>query len=387
MKKIIFLLVILLVYITPHAQLNLKAKRSPTNKTTNAANTNREAPANTNNKPANSNVDSSALKNTNNPPQQKEVILKDLNLQDSNQKGEPAIIEPIESDPSDTTILGDPGLKSLRQNYSFVNDLEDTAYTQAEEFPLEEQRLRYEDAIFSEMLIEEIDAREKINLPFIYKGKDIYGNDQRLFALLLTAIIQGGIQAFDASVENADRFIVPLKQEELRKLFKGTKDVQLVTDPVTGVTDTQYIYNDRYAAKPDSIYIYRLKTHYVFDKKTSVFYKRILGIAPVARYKNLTGSTSTNAISEKTLFWVYYPDVKNFLSKQYAYNPYNLNKKMTWEELLTARLFSSYIIKSSNQNITDEKISSLIKDPYLRLLKSETIKNRIYDWESDRWEY
>ncbi|MDI9337848.1 MAG: gliding motility protein GldN [Alphaproteobacteria bacterium] len=292
-------------------------------------------------------------------------------------------------DPSDTIsendILDFVPAKSLRLNYGFINNNEETDYTPDEIFPIEEQKIRHEDAVFSEILLEEIDCREKINLPFIYKGKDENGTDQRLFVLLVKAVSSGGITAFED-----DKFTTPKQLSKLRSELKGTKELVLVDNPNDpNIKDTAYIFNTKLAIKTDSVYIFRLKVHYIFDKKTSVFYKRILGIAPIARfaqYGDVKISTTSVPI-ERTVFWLYYPDIKAYLSKQYVYNPFNLTKKMTWEELFNARLFSSYFIKTTHQNFQDEKISQFIKDPYWRLLKSEQIKHRIYDWESDRWEY
>ncbi|MDI9337846.1 MAG: gliding motility protein GldN [Alphaproteobacteria bacterium] len=286
---------------------------------------------------------------------------------------------------SEDDIVDKQPQKSLRSNYGFINNNEETDYSPDDVFPIEEQKLRHEDAVFSEILWEEIDCREKINLPFIYKGKDENGKDQRLFVLLVKAIVDGNITAFED-----DKFTTPKPISRLRTELKGTKELQLVDnafDP--SKKDSVYIFNTKLAVKTDSVYIFRIKVHYIFDKKTSVFYKRILGVAPIARFGQYGDikAPSNAGPNERTVFWLYYPDIKTYLSKQYVYNPFNLTKKMTWEELFNSRIFSSYFIKTTYQNINDEKISQFIKDPYWRLLRSDQIKNRVYDWESDRWEY
>jgi len=61
--------------------------------------------------------------------------------------------------------------------------------------------------------------------------------------------------------------------------------------------------------------------------------------------------------------------------------------RMTWEELLESRMFSSYIIKSEIDNPANKTIARMIKDPILQLLEGDNIKNRIFDYEQNLWSY
>ena len=62
---------------------------------------------------------------------------------------------------------------------------------------------------------------------------------------------------------------------------------------------------------------------------------------------------------------------------------------MTWQELLETRFFASYIIKESNP--LDLRIKDMYpddeRDGITRLLESERIKNELFNFEHDLWEY
>ena len=110
---------------------------------------------------------------------------------------------------------------------------------------------------------------------------------------------------------------------------------------------------------------------------------RILGIAPEKTILNPDGSF--RAVTP--IFWVYYPDLRPMLAKFEAYNGKNFGARMSWEELFESRMFASRIIKSTINNPGDQFIEGFIKDPILRLLEGENIKEKIFNYEQDLWSY
>jgi gliding motility associated protien GldN len=272
----------------------------------------------------------------------------------------------------DTTVQGGFDVKpeiSLRNNYAV-----DRSQTKDRK-PLEYEDLRDDDALFSHFVWREIDGREKINQSFVYPGKDDNG-DQRFFSILLSAIKNDSVVAFSA---DNDRFTIPLTVNQVMALTGGAYDTVDAPDPVTGVVERIITKKPRYS--PDSIYTFRIKEQVVFDKESSRLFTRIIGIAPIAKY--VVGGKSM----PKTLFWVYYPDMRKTLSKFEVYNPRNFASRMTWEELFESRIFSSYIIKSSINNPGDKSLAAMIKDPLFRLLEGENIKQKILNYEQDLWAY
>jgi len=279
----------------------------------------------------------------------------------------------------DTTIVGGFNAKtqkSLRNNYAFFSETSKRKGVQ-ERIPLPYQNLREEDAMFTEFIWEEIDGREKLNRPFVYQAYDDNG-DQRFFAILLRAIEKDQVVAFSAKNDD-DRFTQPISSEQVNDMLKGQLDTTLVKNVDNpNIYDTSIGFN---AIKPDSIYTFRLKEQWIFDKKTSRMYCRIIGIAPIA----------TIVVNEKpvkrTMFWLYYPELRASLAKNEVYNPKNNSTRITWEELFESRYFNSYIIKSSMDNYNDKFMNSIYKDPYRRLQEGEKMRQKIFDYEQDRWVY
>jgi gliding motility associated protien GldN len=245
--------------------------------------------------------------------------------------------------------------------------------------PLEYENIREDDAVYRVRVWREIDIREKINLPFRYAAEEDNGS-QRFIAILLGAIKSGQVTAFSGE---DDRFTTPITFDDAMKAFGGGTTISNHFDDQGNID-----YKVRRARNidPDSIYKFRLKEEWIFDKETSRMYVRILGIAPVVFRKTTDGSIVPG--SEHPVWWVYYPDMRPVLAKYDVYNPKNFGARMTWEDLFEARMFSSYIIKSTLDNPYDQTIAQKYPNSTLfRLLEGEKIKDKIFDYEQSLWSY
>lgn len=299
---------------------------------------------------------------------------------DTTKPGNKPVVDPATIKPSktiDTTIVGGFGEVVPR---SLRNETAADRSQTREKRPLEYEHLREDDWLFSEFIWREIDAREKVNQSFMYPGKDDLG-DQRFFSIMLSAIKNDSVVPFSAEGGD-DRFTKPISYDDIAKMLKGRLDTQLVQNADNpNIVDTAVIYDTKFAPNPDSIYTFRLKEQWIFDKEASRMFVRIIGIAPVA--KLVINGKST----PRTLFWIYYPDLRKTLTKYNVYNNKNYAGRMTWEELFESRFFSSYVVKTSSNNPSDRFLSALIRDPLFRLLEGENIKDRLFNYEQDLWQY
>lgn len=242
--------------------------------------------------------------------------------------------------------------------------------------PLPYEHIREDDAVYKQRVWREIDTREKINLPFRYAANEDNGN-QRFISILFNAIQSGDVTVFSGE---DDRFTTPMTKEEVSKSITGGMDTVPVVDMNGEVTS--YEARQR-MVEPDSIYRFRLKEEWIFDKESSRMFVRILGIAPI-----MTQYTSSGiAVADRTLFWAYYPDLRPTLAKYEVFNGKNFAGRMSWEELFESRFFSSYITKSTLDNPYDKSLREFIKDPLFRLLEGENIKEKIFNYEQDLWSY
>jgi gliding motility associated protien GldN len=243
--------------------------------------------------------------------------------------------------------------------------------------PLAYDHIREDDAVYKQRVWREIDTREKMNLPFRYAAKEDNG-DQRFISILYDAIQSGNVTAFSG---DDDRFTTPLTKDQVAKMVFGGNDTLPVMDINTGEIIKYQVRSKM--MEPDSIYRFRLKEEWIFDKETSRMTVRILGIAPVMMQYTSTGI----AIGDRILFWAYYPDLRPTLAKYEVYNGKNYAGRMSWEELFESRFFSSYITKSTIDNPFDQSLKAYIKDPLFRLLEGENIKEKIFNYEQDLWSY
>jgi gliding motility associated protien GldN len=277
---------------------------------------------------------------------------------------------PINVVKSSGSGIGDSIAPSLRTDNSTDRQLV------RDRVPLTYEHIREDDAVYKQRVWREIDTREKMNLPFRYAANEDNGN-QRFISILYNAVQSGEITVFSGE---DDRFTTPLTKEQVAQTITGGMD----TVPVVDINGEITSYEARQRMiEPDSIYRYRLKEEWIFDKETSRMFVRILGIAPVMRKYTTSGID----IGDQILFWAYYPDLRPTLSKYEVYNGKNYAGRMSWEELFESRFFTSYITKSTLDNTFDRSLREYIKDPLFRLLEGDNIKEKIFNYEQDLWSY
>lgn len=247
--------------------------------------------------------------------------------------------------------------------------------------PLAYEHLRADDAVYRHKIWREIDAREKINLPFRYTADENNGN-QRFISILLKAIQDGEVTAF-SNID--DRFTTPLTLDEVSKVVTGGSTVTDIYDSLGNVVGQKTVQNE---INLDSFYKFQIKEEVIFDKEASRLFWRILGIAPVKKLMTSTGIQIGD--QAYPLFWVYYPDLRPIFAKYEVYNGKNYGQRMTWEELFENRMFSGRIIKSTIDNPMDIPIAQqpgLKENGVFQLLEGERVKEKIFNYELDLWSY
>ncbi len=245
--------------------------------------------------------------------------------------------------------------------------------------PLAYEDLRVDDAVYRQKIWREIDAREKLNLPFRYAADENNGN-QRFISILLKAIQDSAVTVFDPI---DDRFTTPLTISQVAKALGGGGDSVPHYDD-KGLID-RIDWKTR-EVNLDSFYKFRIKEEVIFDKESSRLFWRILGIAPV---KNVYTSTG-EYVGPVAMFWVYYPDMRPIFAKYEIYNGKNIGARMSWEELFETRMFSSRIIKTTLDNPFDLFFNGMpgLKDNgVFQLLEGEKVKEKIFNYEQDLWSY
>lgn len=232
---------------------------------------------------------------------------------------------------------------------------------------LNHEVLREADVVWEQRIWRVIDAREKLNRAFLYPEKPF-------FELLTSAIQQGEVVAFES-----DRFEYQIAPEGLSNVMLSIDTIE-VQDPVTFELERQVVKSE---LDPLEITRYRLKEVWYFDKEASVVKVRILGIAPIKEYYD----DDTGVFKyEAPLFWVYFPEIREFLSHHAMFNDANDASLLSWTDAFELRRFSSYIYKESN--VMDMRLVDLFPDNGVdRLMEADRIKSELFNWEHDLWSY
>ena len=85
------------------------------------------------------------------------------------------------------------------------------------------------------------------------------------------------------------------------------------------------------------------------------------------------------------LFWIYYPEIRYYLSRNFTFNPNNDAQPVSFDDLFMQRHFSSYIYRESNVYNNRDVISYATGMD--AMFEAERIKQEIFEWEHDLWEY
>lgn len=226
--------------------------------------------------------------------------------------------------------------------------------------------VREADIMWQRKIWRVIDVREKMNKPFAYP-------ERHFFSILLDAAVDGDITVY--STEN-DKFTIPLTAEEVAS--KGTRIDTVVTFDIE--TYEEKIEITRNEINPDDIKRFRVKEVWFIDEESSEMRVRILGIAPLKDVLDENGTF----LYEEPLFWVYYPHAREVLAKERAFNAGNGASPLSWEDIMEARYFASYIIKRENE--FDQRLQDYLSGVDI-LYEGEKIKNEIFNKEQDLWSY
>lgn len=246
--------------------------------------------------------------------------------------------------------------------------------------------LRSDDVVFRIRLWEEIDCRQKINLPFVYRAKNDLGEQQNFMAVLLKAVTDPNINVATFSSAFDDQFQLKLSKEDFANQVLGPKVKIEKQDSITGqVISTSFKHNEIVL---DSFFKYHIKEEVIFDRESSRLFWRIIGIAPVQDREVVAGTGIKIPVE---LFWVYFPDLRPILATYKVYNGKNFTSQKSWDDFFQERLFSGYIYKTSQSNFFDRRLQDIpgMKGEVnlLRLYESDNIKNKIFDMEQNAWSY
>jgi len=226
--------------------------------------------------------------------------------------------------------------------------------------------IRQADVFWEKRIWRVVDVREKMNKTFSWP-------ENPFINILIEGASSGEIQLYSTL---DDKFTTPLEPGEIGSMG-GSMDTIVTFDPDTYEEQIKVVRNE---LNWEDIKRYRIKEVWFFDEETSMLQVRILGIAPLKEEYDDNG----NFKFEYPMFWMYYPDCRELLSRKEAYNPLNDAQRMSWEDILEMRFFDSYVWKESN--VHDRRIQDY-KAGVEILFEAEKIEESILNFEHDLWSF
>ena len=231
--------------------------------------------------------------------------------------------------------------------------------------------IREADIAWQKKIWRVLDTREKMNLPFRYPEKPLFN--------VFREMIENG----DITVFEDEKFTTALTPEEVEKSLNRV-DTSVIFDYDTYEEKVQVVKSE---ISWEDINRFRVKEIWFFDEESSRLRVRILGLAPE---RDVYDDETQEFKYSLPLFWIYYPEARNLLSKHRIFNENNDMAPMTWAALFESRFFSSVIYKSSN--VLDLRVKDMFDASKENsnidiLLESKKIKAELFNFEHDFWTY
>jgi gliding motility associated protien GldN len=238
--------------------------------------------------------------------------------------------------------------------------------------------LREADVMYAWRVERIIDVREKMNTCMSWPKNP-------LWKVLETSVMKdGGLTPYFSDSLNR-----PMSQSDIVKKLNYETTIQVQVDP-----------NDPYNLKDSTVQVvydwetikrYKIMEDWIFDKKESRFYCRIIYVAPM--FQPYAGGMT---VPEQPICYLRYHDnsfadsatFRNICVNQEVYNRFNDAARLTYDDYFEQRMFTSYIVKESN--MFDLKIKGFDEykdDGVAALLESDNIKKKLFEFEHDLWEF
>ena len=238
--------------------------------------------------------------------------------------------------------------------------------------PIPYPPLRKADVMWSKRVWRTIDFRQKMNQSFYYPI-EAHNNWRSFMQVIIDALKEGSITAYDISP--TDEFLIPLTYQAVitRQTNEEHKVLVRPYPPYEEYDTTIFTEFD-----PTKVMRIRIKEDWYFDKQRSQMMVRIIGLCPVLM-KERDGEEFP-----EPLFWINYPEARPVLAKAQMFNRSNNAEKRTYDEVFIKRSFNSYIYKE--ENVYDRRITEYATG-IDALLESKRVKNQIFNFEHDLWEF
>jgi gliding motility associated protien GldN len=231
--------------------------------------------------------------------------------------------------------------------------------------------------MWSKIIWRRIELSERAN-HHLYFPTEPQDGRMSFIDVLLEGIHTQGLTAYQES--GGDEFGTIMTEKEVHEKMGSNQKILEVED-LNGNVETQVV-NNKYNSSDVKAYL--LKELWYFDKQRSVMEVRIIGICPIRISYRDDDEDHLRPVPIQT-FWVYYPEARKILSNAECFNSKNDAARLNFEDIMQKRYFSSYIYAESN--VYDNRLINEYAQGQECLLEADRIKEQIFNFEQDLWEY
>ena len=236
--------------------------------------------------------------------------------------------------------------------------------------------LREADAVYAKRIQRIVDVREKKNLPMKWPKNPLY-------KVLYDNITKGEAKGYGKlKAYTVDSIASAYTVEGIKNRGGHSVTVSIQPDPINNpdyTKDTDMVESFDWS----KITRYIISEEWIFDKQRSTFFPRIIAFAPL--FKQTVNGVE---LAEQQLCWINYNEFRKIAINEEVFNRSNDAMRLTYNDFFEDRLFSSYVTKESNEfDAAIKDLPEFKDDPMGSLYESERIKDNLFNWEHDLWEY
>jgi len=250
--------------------------------------------------------------------------------------------------------------------------------------PVPYPHLREADMMWTKRIWRIIDLREKINHQLYYPTNRMQDRVS-LVQRLVDAIKYNEISAYDPTPD--DEFTTLLSYNQVLQNFDALDKVKTQQSLTTGMDTTISVKGE---IRWQDVKELLIKEEWFFDKQYSTMQVRIIGICPIRHfYRTLQtgGDEEVNGeLVRQPLFWIDFREARKVLANTAVFNDFNDAQRISFDDLFFKRRFSSYITQESNV-YNNRLIKEYTYGGIPNMQESDRIKNDLFTFEHDLWEY
>lgn len=243
--------------------------------------------------------------------------------------------------------------------------------------------LREADVMWSKRIWRVIDTRQKQNQPMMWPRNP-------LNTILYNAVLNGTLIPY-----KNDSLTSSYNMEQYINYFAQRKPVKILINPNGDPYDPSNVRYDTIDVRlrAEDVKKFKIMEDWIFDKKESRMYVRIIAIAPI-----VSPEVEGVEVGEQDWGWFKYynnapdsagrTDIRHLLVNNVLFNRQNDVPYLSYDDWFEQRLFSGYIVKESNAyDLYINQFAEFRDNGVAALLESERIHNELMERESDLWEH